>query len=769
MTLKRTIMIVEEEARQAKDIRSRLEKLGYEVASIFSSGKEALNIILKIEPDLVLMDIRPESPMDAIEAGNRIYADYFIPTLFLVAYNDIKKLEQAVLIAPFGYVIKPFSDRDLDIAIKMALNRNEIEDERRFLEETVVQTNLLLHALIESPLDIIIYALDKKLNYTVFNRAYKHLMQKTQNIDVIIGMNALKVISSAKMRTKARSTYERALQGERFIHIESYGIEPDRLFYENAYSPLKDSEGNIVGLTLFARNITAIKKNEAELIEARQAAEDANRAKSIFLANMSHEIRTPLHSVIGFADILDAVTTDKKKKSYIESIRSSGKNLLIIINDLLDMATIEAGKMEMTYEPSNPHVIFNEIRQFFAQQAAEKQIEFVMHINANFPESMMIDQTRLRQVLINLVGNAVKFTPPKGWIILTAHKPDGQPDNDRADLIITVADTGVGIAPQHLDNIFEIFRKPCNQNAGVSEGAGLGLAITKRLIEMMNGVITLESEVNKGSTFKITLHDVPIIASILKDKTAPLYVSEGSVPASHSSERRTVLVVDDHAVNRITIKKYLRKDNFTVLEAKNGQEAVAFAGQYKPDLILMDIRMPVMDGYEAVHKIKADHKLKHIPIIALTAYEMQSEKDRILRSGFDAYLLKPVQWSELITTISRCITGSEKETPQPDKESENDDAVNLAPETVQKFPEILNILQNELTVSWNLACRHKSFDAIEQFAKDTKAIGEKYSLDMLTKYGNDLLVSVDLFDIEQIEKTLNAFSELIGKIENLTS
>jgi len=241
-------------------------------------------------------------------------------------------------------------------------------------------------------------------------------------------------------------------------------------------------------------------------------AEAANRAKSEFLANMSHEIRTPMNAILGLSGLLDSLIADKKQKNYLETIKSSGMSLLTLINDILDLSKIEAGKMELHYEPVNPYSLFSEIKNIFSLSISRKGLKFVMDIASDIPESLLLDDVRLRQILFNLVGNAVKFTE-KGQIKLSARKAADQDKEGMIDLIIAVEDTGIGIDPQSQEKIFEAFRQQDGQSTKRYGGTGLGLTISKRLVEMMGGTITVKSKVNKGTTFEITLPRVSIAAA----------------------------------------------------------------------------------------------------------------------------------------------------------------------------------------------------------------------------------------------------------------
>ncbi len=268
---------------------------------------------------------------------------------------------------------------------------------------------------------------------------------------------------------------------------------------------------------------------------------------------MSHEIRTPLNAVTGLSELLSSLVTDEKQKSYLEAIKSSGKNLLILINDILDLSKIEAGKVEIQYSTVDLRILSQEIEQVFALQASKKDIQFKIDIGSELPSSLQLDEIRLRQVLLNIVGNAIKFTE-KGYIQLSAKAVQKQ-DETVFDIHISVEDTGIGISEKNIDNIFDSFKQQDEQSSSQYGGTGLGLAISKRLIEMMNGKILVDSTVGKGSIFKIIINDVKA-----KDTEAPAVKERFHHEHTHF-EKGKVLVVDDVASNRHLLKELLNKVN----------------------------------------------------------------------------------------------------------------------------------------------------------------------------------------------------------------
>jgi len=566
---------------------------------------------------------------------------------------------------------------------------------------------------------------------------------------------------TAKRVREAFNEFEK--EDIRHVEFEEYFLKTDDKWrpYQFIQTKLYDEGGNFQGFVGVARDITEHREHQEVLHKALEAAEVANKAKSEFLANMSHEIRTPMNAILGFTDLLIPLVTETKQKNYLESIRSSGKNLLTLINDILDLSKIEAGRLELQYESVNPHAIFNEIKQIFSLNISEKNLEFIIDIAPDIPEALLLDEVRLRQILFNLIGNAVKFTN-KGYIKLSAQKNYTEKDRSHLDLIIAVEDSGIGISPESQEIIFDAFRQQDGQSTKKFGGTGLGLSITKRLVEMMGGEIFIESQVDKGTVFRIVFQQVSVAATRSVDK--------GGVPLIHddiSLKASRVLVVDDIAENRFLVKAFFENTQVQIIEAENGEEAVVKAKKFMPDAIIMDIRMPVMDGYEATRMIKADKDLKNIPVIALTASGMKADREKIKQGGFDGFLTKPVKKSQIFNELANVIKYSKKEKSEQlsgisDQPSEPE---NFLPEIHEKLPEIIGQLENKTLQLWEAASKNNSIEEIKNFGAHIKKMGDDYALKILITYGEDLVSHASLFDIKKMEASLAYFPQLIEQIK----
>lgn len=516
------------------------------------------------------------------------------------------------------------------------------------------------------------------------------------------------------------------------------------------------------------RSEQALRQSEERLRAATRQAEHlareadaANKAKSEFLANMSHEIRTPMNAVIGYTELLEGLVRDGKQKAYLEAIKKGGRALLTIINDILDLSKIESGKLRIEYAPVNPHRLLQDIVQIFSARVAQKDLELRTQIAGDMPDSIILDEVRLRQVVFNLIGNAIKFTH-EGYIQLSAYTAPMVNDPGYVELVIVVEDTGIGIQADQQSRIFNAFEQHEGQSNRQYGGTGLGLAISKKLVEVMNGEIGLQSEVGKGTRFEVRLHHVAVVARPEEDHTLSLAQRPAFGPAK-------ILVVDDVELNRALIRDHFSGSAVTILEAENGENAISQARAYHPNVILMDLRMPVMDGFEATRLLKDIEDTRHIPIIALTGSTLADDQVRFEKQGFYQTLRKPIDWAELFSVLERVLPLSEAGglpvEEQAEKQSEGISDCNAPPELCEsvrvKRINLLDYLTGDGEREGLELADSGDLQRVREFASRLEVAAEEAMLPEVSAYADKLIDSVETFDLAAIQTLLQALPDQV--------
>jgi PAS domain S-box-containing protein len=629
------IVIADDERIVAADLSRRMTALGYSVVGNVGRGVDAVRVSLELLPDLVLMDIGMDSEFDGINAAAAIRAEADIPVVFVTSYSDKETLRRAKEIGPFGYVLKPFDERELVATVEMAIFRHKMDQKLRRSEE-------LHRALIENTGEGIVFAdLDERFTFA------------NPTAEALLGVNpgelegrCLREFTSPEMF--ARIQAETSLRGQNIKG--NYPIEirrPDgqvRMILITA-TPQFNRKGELTGTIGIFRDFTEkhhaeeeLRKHAEQLRIAKEAAEEASRAKASFLAVMSHEIRTPMNGVIGMTSLLMETPLTPEQLEYAETIRRSGEALLAILNDILDFSKIESGRIDLEQHPYSPLACIEETMELFASRAAEKGVELIGSIDSSVPAVLVGDVARLRQVLANLIGNAVKFTASGEIWISASAQPIGE---RRVEFRIQVKDSGIGISKEGLGRLFQPFSQADLSVTRKFGGTGLGLAISRRLIELMGGSIVVDSEENRGSTFTVV---VPADVQATR-------IEEVS-PERELLKSRHVLVVDDNAhqarsIGRLCEQLEMKAQVTTSPGA--GLERLRAGERY--DLILVDCQMPEMDGIEFARRAHAVPSCEHVPLVLLAATSFKSRSEEIA-ALFAAHLHKPVKRNLLIKMMA---------------------------------------------------------------------------------------------------------------------
>ncbi|MBF0224859.1 MAG: response regulator [Desulfobacterales bacterium] len=407
-------------------------------------------------------------------------------------------------------------------------------------------------------------------------------------------------------------------------------------------------ESDILQLQLYMDGLIKIlfrNQQEQSLKEAKEAAESANRSKSSFLANMSHEIRTPLNAIIGFSQLLqrDSMLTDSQKE-YIHAINRGGEHLLALINDILELSKIEAGKSVINPTNFDLYTLLEDLQIIFKERTSSKLLQFAFEIEDELPRYVVTDESKLRQIFINLIGNAVKFTEEGGIAVrVRTHKTTA----DKYYLDVEIQDSGPGIPETEMNKLFKHFEQT---SIGIKKGSGtgLGLALSREFIRLMGGDITVSSEFGKGTLFQFKIE-----IQIGQPVDAQNDNSQRIIGIDNGQKKYRILVVDDNEENLNIAVNLLQMVGFETNKSVNGKEAVTQFEKWNPHLILMDIRMPIMDGYEATKRIKSTEKSKQTPIIALTASVFEDERKKIIDIGMQGYIRKPFRENDLFHEIGK--------------------------------------------------------------------------------------------------------------------
>ncbi|MDD2581825.1 MAG: response regulator [Desulfuromonadaceae bacterium] len=655
MTRSYRIMIVEDEATAAQRLGKLLVRLGYDVVAIVDNGDEAIETAASLLPDLILMDVTLKGDMDGITAANRISAGMDIPIIFLTAHGDDATFSRTKISNSFAFLEKPVNLTHLKHCVEMAIYKQTHERIQKQMEKELLQSELKTLVLLKAIPDLILRCRNdgtilycQKPNSNDFSFIPDDLAGKkiTDVLTPVAGKASYRDIREGLQADDLQLCINLSVQGTpRYLELRSVRSGKDEVLII-----VRDITGRKLADEKILRNMRELKISQAlilqqshELIAAHNRAEAANQAKSDFLATMSHEIRTPMNSVIGLSDLLLKTRLSEQQYLFANGILTSATTLLDIINDILDFSKVESGKIEIRHAPFNLRTVCENVGELLAPKTVGKNVELIISCSPEIPTQLIGDAGRIRQVLVNLAGNAIKFTD-HGHIIIDVKCLAARANE--ASLKIRVTDTGVGIPENALPQLFQKFYQVDSLPHRPHGGTGLGLAISKSLVEMMGGTIGVKSTVGKGSTFWFEL-------------TLPLDLPYHDEPERNSGLKGVrVLVVDDVRQNCLILARYLTSLGLRCSLASSGNRALemlknARQGDDPFRIAMIDRNMPGMDGVTLGKSIKADECLGKTQLILLSPLSHDTENmpdfpDNI----FSAFISKPLRQHRVIDAVT---------------------------------------------------------------------------------------------------------------------
>jgi PAS domain S-box-containing protein len=629
------VLVVEDEAIVAKDIETCVARLGYEVAGRAKSASEAIRKAIDGKPDVVLMDIRLEGEQDGVFAAREIRRHVCdAAVVYLTAYADDDTLQRAKLTEPFGYILKPFDERELRTTIEMALYKHQMERRLRESEQWLAAT---LRSIGEGVL-----AADRDENVVFMNAAAESLTGWKQ--EEVAGRK-LREVFRLETEGDASDPVARARSEDGAVsRVDTVLLAKDRTptAVEAIAAPIRDEQGRSAGVVVALRDITERRRTEQQRSQMLAQEREANRLKDEFLAMLSHELRTPLSSILGWLQLLESGELDASSiRRAFETIERNALRQLELIDELLDVARISSGQLWLDPRPILMATLVDSALDMVRPAAEAKALQIEFARAGSGP--VLGDPGRLMQVVANLLSNAVKFTPEGGRIQIGLRSTGGSVE-------LTVQDSGEGISPEFVPHLFERFRQEDSSNTRTHGGVGLGLALVRRLVELHAGSIVGESAgKGRGATFTVRLPSAT--------DTSPREEAPSGVGARVRLDGIRVLLVDDEADWRAVASSMLEAHGATVSTAAATADALAMLRREPADVLLADLQMPGEDGYSLIRSVRALPPAQGgtLPAVALTALARREDVERALAAGFQMHVAKPIDAARLAAVVAKLV------------------------------------------------------------------------------------------------------------------
>jgi len=659
-----TILVVDDEPRILESLRDLLEENFEVIAS--GNGEEALQLLRTAKFAVILADQRmPGLTGDQFLARAQEISD--ATRILVTGYADINALIRAVNHGQiFTYVPKPWEPAELKVTVfKAAAHAQKVVEQKAAAEtvarqqealaqsETVLrQQTKILQSILDSMGDGVIVA-DESGKMVLLNPAARQMVGPPADVPQTQWSNTYGIYSPDTMEPYSYSELPlaKALQGEIVDATELYvrnSFRPEGVFVSVNGRPLKDDSGNTKGGVAVIRDITAAKRSADLLRKAKDEAERANHAKSEFLSRMSHELRTPLNSILGFAQVLEMDALTAEQQDSLAHIMKGGQHLLSLINEVLDLARIEAGRLSLSAEPIHLQEVIQEALAFVRPIAQQRNIVVRCDPTLDIERHVKADQQRLRQVFLNLLSNAVKYNVESGRVDISGEARDG------GVFRISITDAGHGISEQHQERLFQPFERVGDETLEI-EGTGLGLALSRGLMEAMGGRIGVDSKIGQGSTFWIELN----AADRPEDALAAAVDEPYAEPRAVYSRHRTILYVEDNRANfRLMERIVAHRRELLLIGAERGRTGLEMAGKHSPDLILLDLHLPDVSGQEILDRLKNDPETAGIPVVIVSADATSGQIDRLLAAGAQSYLTKPLDIASILGLFDKTFTSN---------------------------------------------------------------------------------------------------------------